>query len=289
MNSASEKRLAKVHPLLAEKVRALASNLTVFSIHIEVVQGLRTFAEQDALFAQGRSKPGSIVTNAKGGQSNHNYGLACDVCPFVNGQPQWEDNAAFKKIGAVATGLGLDWGGNWKRFVDMPHVQLPGMTIKECSEIYKRDGLDAVWAEATKRAKKTPEPAGEHSETAAEARATAGENAPEPVVEQPKDPPPKEINAQTATTVNASKPSILGQISSITIPAGLTTAIATIGKLFMGIPPWAWALIIAVGIIAAAYLWNEKRKRAHERTLKIADIAADPQSNNVYLGGGENK
>lgn len=130
---------------------------------------------------------------------------------------------------------------------------------------------------------------GDTKETPAEARITAGENAPEPVVEQPKDPPPKEINAQTATTVNASKPSILGQISSITIPAGLTTAIATIGKLFMGIPPWAWALIIAVGIIAAAYLWNEKRKRAHERTLKIADIAADPKSNNVYLGGGENK
>lgn len=127
------------------------------------------------------------------------------------------------------------------------------------------------------------------AETKAEAREIAGDNAPEPVVEQPKDPPPKEINAQTATTVNASKPGIWGQISSISIPAGLTTILATVGKVFMGIPPWVWGMIIVVGLLVAAYLWNEKRKRAHERTLAIAQIAADPEANNVYIGGGENK
>ena len=85
--------------------------LAAQGLTVEVVQGLRTFAEQDALFAQGRSKKGQIVTNAKGGQSNHNYGLAVDLCPFVNGKPQWNDNAGFLLIGAEAAKVGLQWGG----------------------------------------------------------------------------------------------------------------------------------------------------------------------------------
>src|SRR3977135_4181957 len=91
MNKSSENRLAKVHPKLAKGVTALIASLAAQGHTIEVVQGLRTFAEQDALFAQGRTKPGQIVTNAKGGQSNHNYGLAVDLCPLIDGKPQWKD------------------------------------------------------------------------------------------------------------------------------------------------------------------------------------------------------
>jgi D-alanyl-D-alanine dipeptidase len=146
MNNASQARLAKVHPRLATGATALINALAAQGLVVEVVQGLRTFAEQDALFAQGRTKPGQVVTNAKGGQSNHNYGLAVDLCPFVNGKPQWNDNAAFLRIGAEAVKQGLEWGGNWKKLIDKPHVQLGGLTVAQCSALFKKGGLEKVWA-----------------------------------------------------------------------------------------------------------------------------------------------
>jgi peptidoglycan L-alanyl-D-glutamate endopeptidase CwlK len=94
----SQKRLDKVHPKLAQAVAAVINTLAAEGHKVEVVQGLRTFAEQDALFAQGRTKPGKKVTKAKGGQSNHNYGLAVDLCPFVGTEPKWEDEAGFDRI-----------------------------------------------------------------------------------------------------------------------------------------------------------------------------------------------
>ena len=136
MNNASQQRLTKVHPELATRVKSLIESLAEQGHVIEVVQGLRTFAEQDELFRQGRSKPGQVVTNAKGGQSNHNYGLAVDLCPFVNNKPKWD---------AEATKRGLEWGGNWKKFIDKPHVQLPGLTVTQCFSIFKENGLQGVW------------------------------------------------------------------------------------------------------------------------------------------------
>lgn len=155
MNPASEKRLEKVHPELNKRIRNLITAFAERGTQVEVVQGLRTFAEQDALFAQGRTKPGPVVTNARGGQSNHNYGLAVDLCPFVNGKPDFSANSTFVAIGAEAVKLGMEWGGNWKKLIDKPHVQLPGMTIADCSRLFKKGGLDAVWEEATRRLNKS--------------------------------------------------------------------------------------------------------------------------------------
>lgn len=146
MNTASKNRLAKVHPKLAAGVTKLIEALATEGMTVEVVQGLRTFAEQDELFKQGRSKPGQIVTNAKGGQSNHNYGLAVDLCPFLNGKPQWNDNNGFVRIGAEAAKQGLEWGGSWKKFIDKPHVQVGGLTIAQCAALFKKGGLEKVWA-----------------------------------------------------------------------------------------------------------------------------------------------
>jgi peptidoglycan LD-endopeptidase CwlK len=146
MNQASQNRLQKVHPELAKRVTELIEALTTQGHTIEVVQGLRTFAEQDELYKQGRTKPGQVVTNAKGGQSNHNYGLAVDLCPFVNGKPQWNDNQTFVLIGSEAVRRGLEWGGAWKKFIDKPHVQLPGLTVNQCLALFKKGGLEKVWA-----------------------------------------------------------------------------------------------------------------------------------------------
>ncbi|HEX8922139.1 MAG TPA: peptidoglycan-binding protein [Pyrinomonadaceae bacterium] len=151
MNTSSENRLKKVNPELASRIRAVVAALAQGGIQIEVVQGLRTFEEQDNLYKQGRTKPGPVVTHARGGQSNHNYGLAVDVVPFTDGKPNWNaPNSVWVAIGAEGAKLGLEWGGNWKKFIDKPHLQLPGLTIKQCLALYKKGGLDAVWVEATR-------------------------------------------------------------------------------------------------------------------------------------------
>lgn len=84
-----------------------------------ITQTLRTKAEQDKLYAQGRTAPGKIVTNAKGGDSFHNYGVAFDVCFFVNKRASYTGD--WEKIGKIAESIGLEWGGRWSKFVDKPH------------------------------------------------------------------------------------------------------------------------------------------------------------------------
>ena len=152
MKPASEKRLQQLHPALVSVVRAMIADLAAQGTVVEVVQGLRTFAEQDALYAKGRTAPGAIVTQARGGQSNHNFGLAVDLCPFTNDKPDWNaPMAVWAAIGAAAEAHGLEWGGQWKKFLDKPHVQLPAMTVRECARHYQAGGLDAVWATASQK------------------------------------------------------------------------------------------------------------------------------------------
>ena len=86
----------------------------------------RTSAEQDALYAQGRTKPGKIVTNAKAGQSAHNFGLALDFVPLVHGKPEWSGkHPDWKRLGELAEGVGFEWAARWPRFKELPHIQFP--------------------------------------------------------------------------------------------------------------------------------------------------------------------
>lgn len=146
MDTSSAKRLEKVHPALAAKITAVIAELAAEGRDVRVVQGLRTYAEQDGLYAQGRTKPGKKVTNARGGYSNHNFGLAVDMCPFNGGKPDWNDTTGFKAIGRAGKRQGLEWGGDWTRLVDMPHLQLPGPSVAECRKAFASGGLSAVWA-----------------------------------------------------------------------------------------------------------------------------------------------
>lgn len=180
MNTASENRIKKLHPELASRVRALIEQLGANGIQVEIVQGLRTFAEQDALFAQGRTKKGLVVTNARGGQSNHNYGLAADLCPFNDGKPNWNaPGSIWVAIGAEAEKLGLQWGGNWKKFIDKPHVQLPSPDVKQCLALFKKGGLAAVWEETSRGLGVTPPAATATSTTTTPTTPTPTEPLPE--------------------------------------------------------------------------------------------------------------
>jgi hypothetical protein len=148
-------KLADVHPELARRITQMATALSQAGNPVTITRlgGRRTFEEQDALYAQGRTTPGNIVTRARGGQSNHNYGLAVDVVPVVNGQPKWNvANAVWQAIGDEGKRSGLNWGGDWQALIDKPHFELPvGMSVQDCLRIYRQGGLPAVWAEATRR------------------------------------------------------------------------------------------------------------------------------------------
>ena len=84
----------------------------------------RTIAEQNALYAQGRTTKGQIVTEAKGGQSPHNFGLGCDLAPMKDGKIWWNaPDIIWKQMADVAVGLGLTAGYYFKSFKDMPHIE----------------------------------------------------------------------------------------------------------------------------------------------------------------------
>ncbi len=119
----SEKVIATLLPEVQPIARALVQKAALSGIRIKVISGFRTYAEQDALYAQGRITPGSIVTKAKSGYSNHNFGIAFDVGVF-EGNNYLDDSPKYKAVGVLGTDLGLEWGGNWKTIVDQPHFQL---------------------------------------------------------------------------------------------------------------------------------------------------------------------
>ncbi|WP_060586194.1 M15 family metallopeptidase, partial [Listeria monocytogenes] len=96
-------------------------------IYLCVAQGYRSSAEQNALYAQGRTKPGAVVTNAKGGQSNHNYGVAVDLCLYTSDGKNviWESTTSrWKTVVSAMKAEGFEWGGDWKSFKDYPHFEL---------------------------------------------------------------------------------------------------------------------------------------------------------------------
>jgi peptidoglycan LD-endopeptidase CwlK len=123
VDARSEKVIATLLPEVQPVARALVQKAALNGIRIKILSGLRTYAEQDELYAQGRTKPGSIVTKAKAGYSNHNFGIAFDIGVF-EGQKYLPDSGKYKAVGVLGTDLGLEWGGNWKTIVDQPHYQL---------------------------------------------------------------------------------------------------------------------------------------------------------------------
>jgi len=94
-------------------------------IDVLVTCTLRDGAEQDRLYAQGRTTPGRKVTNARAGQSFHQYGVALDLYPVVNGKPDFSGTAPeWQRIATIFKLHGFEWAGDWKRFREMPHFQM---------------------------------------------------------------------------------------------------------------------------------------------------------------------
>lgn len=109
----------KLLPLVARKVLELIGLAEEAGTPIRITEGYRSPARQAELYAQGRTKPGKIVTNAKPGESIHQYGCAFDIVFTKTG---YEGN--WDKIGQLGKSLGFTWGGDFKSIKDRPHFEL---------------------------------------------------------------------------------------------------------------------------------------------------------------------
>ena len=114
-------------PQVKSRVEAFIAACKAEGIDLLVTSTYRDNESQNALYAQGRTTPGKIVTNAKAGQSFHNFRCAVDVVPLVAGKPRWDvKDEVWQKIGKLGKAAGLEWAGDWKRFREYPHFQYTG-------------------------------------------------------------------------------------------------------------------------------------------------------------------
>jgi peptidoglycan L-alanyl-D-glutamate endopeptidase CwlK len=146
-------RIKLLHPKLRDEVTEIYDEIC------EALMGksmcrfsytLRTFAEQDALYAQGRTKPGAIVTNAKGGLSYHNYGLAIDIVLLINGKASWDTvkdfdgdgKADWQEVVTIFKQYGWEAGIDWK-FRDAPHFQKTlGYSVRQLLALHQAGKVD---------------------------------------------------------------------------------------------------------------------------------------------------
>jgi peptidoglycan LD-endopeptidase CwlK len=103
---------------------------------VRIISGTRSYAEQSKLYAQGHhGNPGPIVTEADGGQSNHNFGIAWDIGVFKGTEykPESPNYGKVAKLALAAAELqGLEWDGNWRKLKDQPHYEIGnGLPIEE--------------------------------------------------------------------------------------------------------------------------------------------------------------
>lgn len=120
----SEKNIATLTKAAQLKAREWLAECLAEKINVKIICGTRTWKEQAELYAKGRTAPGPKVTNARPGYSWHNFGVAWDFVVFdAKGQPLW-DSPLMTRCGKIAGELGLEWGGSWKGFKDIPHIQL---------------------------------------------------------------------------------------------------------------------------------------------------------------------
>ncbi len=116
----------QLHPRLQEKIVQLQTLCNKEGLKLGIAECFRSAAEQNALYAQGRTKSGSIVTNAPGSSysSQHQWGIAFDFYKNVSGHA-YDDDAFFRRVGQLGKSIGLGWGGDWHSIVDKPHLYLP--------------------------------------------------------------------------------------------------------------------------------------------------------------------
>lgn len=139
-----------LHPELQEICAAFVAECRKHGLAVGISETWRSKAEQDALYAQGRTRPGSIVTNARYPYSPHCWGVAFDI--YRNdGKGAYNDSDGwFAKCGQIGKSLGLFWGGDFRSFVDKPHFEMPSyLPQNSCKTLIAKYGtpekFKATW------------------------------------------------------------------------------------------------------------------------------------------------
>jgi peptidoglycan L-alanyl-D-glutamate endopeptidase CwlK len=153
MDAVTQSRLIGLHPLLVSRYTDFDTDLTSRGIILRITQALRSWSDQDALYAIGRTVPGKIVTEAKGGYSAHCFGYAVDVTPndpaFPVWKPDWNENDdRWKQVLSIAENYGLKEGAQWRTFPDFPHLylaELPPTPTDAMRALFLDGGIAAVW------------------------------------------------------------------------------------------------------------------------------------------------
>ena len=128
----NSRSIDELHPIVAAKCREFLGACAAEGLDVIITSTYRDRDSQAALYAQGRTTPGRRVTNAKPGQSWHNWRCAFDFVPVVSGKAAWTDLEAFKRCGEIAESCGLEWAGRWKSFTELAHCQFTGgLTIAD--------------------------------------------------------------------------------------------------------------------------------------------------------------
>ena len=146
----------KLHPWLDYRLGILLKKCEKKGIYLIITEGFRSKEYQDSLYAKGRTKPGKIVTNAKGStySSQHMWGIAFDIA--INDSKLLYDTATIKKVAKIAKKIGLGWGGDWTSIVDTPHFYLTkwGSTTSQLKAAYGTpDAFKKTWKKKVKREK----------------------------------------------------------------------------------------------------------------------------------------
>ena len=137
----SDSVTTELNPIVKERMNQLVQQSAKKGIVVVITDGFRSTADQDRLYERGRTASGNIVTNAKGGESYHNYGLAIDFAlkpPSGNiiWDMQYDGNkngkSDWNEVVELAKDLGFEWGGDWAQFKDYPHLQMDfGLTLAD--------------------------------------------------------------------------------------------------------------------------------------------------------------
>ena len=129
--------IKELHPTVRTMALDLQMRCRALGVDLLITSTYRDYESQDALYAQGRTAPGHIVTNAKGGFSFHNFRVAFDVVPLRNGKPVWdttgENGKLWQEIGELGEKCGLEWAGRWTgKLRESAHFQWTnGLTLHD--------------------------------------------------------------------------------------------------------------------------------------------------------------
>lgn len=156
IDKVTEQRINLLHPSVRCEVSLIINEINELLTgrsQARISQGLRTFKEQNDLYAIGRTKEGKKVTNAKGGQSVHNYGFAVDIVLIIDGKTaswdikkDWDNDGIsdWDECVKVFAKYGWSWGGNWTSFKDFPHFEKIGFNNWRVLSTKKRDKNDYI-------------------------------------------------------------------------------------------------------------------------------------------------